>query len=79
MHLCFIYPVHLCMRMGKTLQRRRCMVFVKFTLYTFIGVIYMIAGIPFQNCWFLTAEKCWFYSTACKRADTAPKSGQLGG
>ena len=23
----------------------------------------MIAGIRFQNCWFLTAEKCWFYST----------------
>ena len=26
----------------------------------------MIAGIHFQNCWFLTAEKCWFYSTAYK-------------
>ena len=24
----------------------------------------MIAGIHSQNCWFLTAEKCWFYSTA---------------
>ena len=23
----------------------------------------MTAGICFQNCWFLTAEKCWFYST----------------
>ena len=29
----------------------------------------MIAGIHFQNCWFLTAEKCWFYSTAYTNKD----------